>query len=92
MLRQKATLPLQCTIISSVIKLREVHVTGVDLKADVIARCNAVAGNLGLHGLTFCRGDILQYNPGLPSADMVISLPRLQHRHRHRWRARCGGL
>lgn len=57
----------------SVIKHREVHVTGVDLKADVIARCNAVAENLGLHGLTFLQGDILQYNPDFP-VDMVISL------------------
>lgn len=57
----------------STIKHREVHVTGVDLKADVIARCNAVAENLGLAGLTFLQGDILQYSPDFP-VDMAISL------------------
>ena len=73
----------------SVIKHREVHVTGVDLKADVIARCNAVAENLGLHGLTFLHPaeKITRFyrdpETGLPSG-YGYQPPRLQHRHRHR--------
>ena len=55
------------------VKHRDVHITGVDLKADVIARCNQIAANLNLTGLTFLQGDILKFTPDFP-VDLVISL------------------
>ncbi len=55
------------------IKGYEVSMTGVDLKPDVIERCNKVAKELGFSGLEFICGDINDYTPDtLPS--LVISL------------------
>ena len=52
---------------------REVHMTGVDLKADVIEYCNSVAKKLDFEGLEFICGDILKYETDVcPS--LVISL------------------
>lgn len=55
------------------VKHYRVSMTGVDLKPDVIAHCNAVAKQLGFDGLEFLCQDIREYLPAdLPS--LVISL------------------
>ena len=40
---------------------REVKMTGVDLKPDVVAYCNEVAQKLGFEGLEFLCGDVNKY-------------------------------
>ena len=35
------------------VQRRDIRVTGLDLKADVIARCSALAAELGYEGLDF---------------------------------------
>lgn len=52
---------------------RDVRITGLDLKADVIAFCSALAEKLGYEGLHFLQGDIAEYE-GLREADMVVTL------------------
>ena len=55
------------------IKKRDVVMTGVDLKSDVIEYCNKTAKELGFDGLTFICGDVLEFSPAvLPS--LVVSL------------------
>ena len=49
-----------------------VEITGLDLKADVIAFCSKVAQDLGYEGLNFLRGDIADYTSD--RADMVVTL------------------
>lgn len=55
------------------IKNIEVAMTGLDLKADVIAACNQTAQAYGYHGLRFEVGDIADYQSDEP-VDIVISL------------------
>ncbi len=50
-----------------------VSMTGLDLKADVIAKCADAAKRYGYDSLTFERGDIAEYNANAP-ADMVVTL------------------
>ena len=50
-----------------------VSMTGVDLKPDVVAHCNRVAGELGFGGLEFVCGDVGCYESPVPPA-LVISL------------------
>lgn len=50
-----------------------VTLEGVDLKADVIKACQALAKKLGYTGLTFALGNIHQYQQA-SSVDMVVSL------------------
>ena len=52
---------------------REVRMTGVDLKPDVIAHCNAAAQRLGFSGLEFLQGDVSRYDAG-EHVHLVISL------------------
>ena len=52
---------------------REVRMTGVDLKPDVIAYCSGVANRLGWTGLEFLCGDVSRYSAG-GAVDLVISL------------------
>ncbi|MGN1047731.1 MAG: class I SAM-dependent methyltransferase [Eubacteriales bacterium] len=52
---------------------RDVVMTGVDLKSDVIEYCESVARRLGFDGLSFICGDIMQYNTEKPP-ELVISL------------------
>ncbi|MBO5146647.1 MAG: SAM-dependent methyltransferase [Lachnospiraceae bacterium] len=51
----------------------DIRVTGLDLKADVIENCQALADKLGYDGLKFLVGDIGSYN-GTDSVDMVVTL------------------
>ena len=63
----------------------DVRITGLDLKRDVIRRCNELAEKYGYEGLHFLQGDISAYEgemeegsrkgeSGFPKADMVITL------------------
>ena len=61
----------------------DIRITGLDLKKDVIRRCNGLAEKYGYEGLHFLHGDISTYEgeteeagrkPGMPKADMVITL------------------
>ncbi len=52
---------------------REIQVTGLDLKADVIRRCSELAEKLGYTGLEFQEGDISSFW-GTDQVDMVVSL------------------
>jgi len=52
---------------------RDIKVTGLDLKEDVILHCNALARELGYDGLHFEQGDIKNYE-GENHVDMVVSL------------------
>ncbi len=55
------------------IRHREVHMMGVDMKADVMDACNDIARDLGMTGLSFLCADISLYESDEP-VDMVISL------------------
>ncbi len=57
----------------SVVKQRTVRMVGVDMKAEVMADCNAVAKALGMEGLSFVCADVTTFDFGAP-VQMVISL------------------
>ncbi len=57
----------------AVIRGREVKMTGVDLKADVIEYCQSVSDKLGFSGLEFLCGDVNLYNTD-DKVNMVVSL------------------
>ena len=52
---------------------RDIQVTGLDLKSDVIKNCNALAEKLGYDKLHFEQGDINGYQDA-DKVDMVVSL------------------
>ena len=57
------------------IKGRTVRMVGVDMKAEVMAECDAIARNLGMEGLEFVCGDVTLYEfPEGAQVHMVISL------------------
>ncbi len=56
-----------------VLQKRDILVTGLDLKKDVIAHCNELAAKCGYDKLSFEVGDISTYN-GSDAVDMVVSL------------------
>ena len=51
----------------------DVEITGLDLKEDVIAKCNRLSEKYGYEKLRFIKGDIAEYN-GADSVDMVVAL------------------
>ncbi len=55
------------------VKKYSVHMTGIDLKPDVIAYCSEVARDLGFDGLEFICGDIKEYKTD-KKPSLVISL------------------
>lgn len=57
----------------AVILGRKVHMTGVDLKSDVIEYCSSVARDLNFDGLEFICGDIMKYDTEIKPS-LVISL------------------
>lgn len=56
-----------------VLQKRDITITGLDLKKDVIANCNQLAQECGYDRLTFEVGDISTYE-GADAVDMVVSL------------------
>ena len=52
---------------------KKVHITGLDLKSDVVERCSALAKKYGYSGLEFLCMDIKDFEPKR-AVDMVISL------------------
>ena len=57
------------------IRGRSVRMVGVDMKAEVMAECDAIARNLGMEGLSFVCGDVTRYEfPEGAQVHMVISL------------------
>lgn len=52
---------------------RDIEVTGLDLKTDVITHCNQLADKLHYESLHFERGDISTYE-GADAVDMVVTL------------------
>ena len=57
----------------AVIRGRKVHMTGVDLKEDVIDFCSSTARDLGFDGLEFLCGDVGKYHTDDP-VHLVVSL------------------
>ncbi len=55
------------------LKGMNVTITGLDLKADVIAKCSRLAEEYGYDQLRFCQGDISTFQ-GADQADMVVTL------------------
>ena len=53
---------------------RDIRVTGLDLKADVIRNCNALAEKLNYKELHFEQGDISSFQGEGDKVDMVVSL------------------
>lgn len=51
----------------------DVRMIGLDLKEDVILRCNRLAQQFGYEDLEFLQGDIRSYE-GVDQADMVVTL------------------
>ena len=55
------------------LKKRDVTITGLDLKEDVIDHCNALAEKYGYDKLCFLKGDIAKFE-GAEKVDMVVTL------------------
>ncbi len=55
------------------VKGYDIRIVGLDLKKDVIAHCNRLAGAYGYEKLTFLCGDIAEYT-GMTAVDMVVTL------------------
>lgn len=56
-----------------VLKKYEIRIVGLDLKKDVIAKCNRLAENYGYDNLKFLCGDIATYAE-MSEVDMVVTL------------------
>ena len=57
----------------NVIKKKEAHIIGLDLKTDVIKECTRLKNKYGYKDLEFIEGDIQRFE-GVDSVDMVITL------------------
>ena len=55
------------------LKEYDVNIIGLDLKADVIAKCSRLAESYGYEKLHFYQGDIADYE-GVRAVDMVVTL------------------
>ena len=55
------------------LKQYDVEITGLDLKEDVIDRCNRLCEKYGYRKLRFVKGDIASYD-GQEAVDMVVTL------------------
>ena len=55
------------------LKRYDVKIVGLDLKEDVIVRCQELADRYGYDKLRFCQGDIASYE-GVSRVDMVVTL------------------
>lgn len=55
------------------LKEYDIRIIGLDLKKDVISRCNMLSGLYGYDKLTFLEGDIADYT-GVSEVDMVVTL------------------
>ncbi len=55
------------------LKEYDVNIIGLDLKTDVIHKCNSLAEKYGYDKLHFYQGDIAEYE-GVSSVDMVVTL------------------
>ncbi|HIZ23288.1 MAG TPA: SAM-dependent methyltransferase [Candidatus Blautia faecigallinarum] len=51
----------------------DIRIIGLDLKADVIETCSRLAKKYGYEKLSFCQGDIANYE-GTEEVDMVVTL------------------
>ncbi len=60
-------------ILDVVIKGYNVHMTGLDLKEDVIEKCNETANKYNYENLRFKLGDINGYSPD-DKVDMIVTL------------------
>ncbi len=58
----------------NILKNKNVNITGLDLKKDVVAECGALAEKLGFYRLRFFCGDIADYAHDKPKINMVVSL------------------
>ena len=66
-------LHLPCITILRELKGYDVNIIGLDLKTDVIEKCNHLAVKYGYEKLHFYQGDIADYE-GVSSVDMVVTL------------------
>ena len=74
----------------TVVHQREVEIVGLDLKADVVDHCEALARTLGADGLRFEVGDIARVRRARGRRPRRQP-PRLRYRHRRRPRPRRSG-
>lgn len=58
----------------AVLKKKRVHITGYDLKADVVEHCNTLAKKYGYNGLRFVVADVTRDVLSEEKIDFVISL------------------
>lgn len=58
----------------------DVNIIGLDLKTDVIEKCNGLAVKYGYEKLHFYQGDIADYE-GVSSVDMVVTPSCLRYCH-----------
>jgi len=58
----------------NILQNKNISITGLDLKSDVVENCNRLAGGFGYSRLRFICGDIANYEPGSTKIHMAISL------------------
>ncbi len=58
----------------SVLQKKKVHITGYDLKEDVVEHCNALVEKYGYHGMRFVVADVTRDVLSQETIDFVLSL------------------